>query len=129
MSRERDEEGQPYFLGSLGMRKKILASFSTLPCLQLILCSCLAAPSLLLLLFKGLPVVLPRPGRPSQNHVSRQLWIATRAPSQGCLSLHRTRLWGLAKSLLEREALLSTPQALFSLKIRALSPLSGLRNV
>lgn len=89
----------------------------------------MAAPSPRLLLFKGLPVVLPGPGRLGQKHISCQLWIATRTRSQGCLSPHRTWPRGLAKSLLEREALLSTHQALFSLKILDHSPLPGLKNV
>lgn len=103
--------------------------FSTFPCLWFILYSCLAAPSPPLLLFKGLPAVLLRPGRPSQKHVSCELWIATRALSQGCLSLRRMQPQGLAKSPPEREALLSRPQALFSLKILDHSPLPDLINV
>lgn len=89
----------------------------------------MAAPSPWLLLFKGLPVVLPGPGRLGQKHISCQLWIATRMRSQGCLSPHRTWPRGLAKSPLEREALLFTHQALFSLKILDHSPLPGLKNV
>lgn len=89
----------------------------------------MAAPSPPLLLFKGLPAVLLRPGRPSQKHVSCELWIATRALSQGCLSLRRMQPQGLAKSPPEREALLSHPQALFSLKILNHSPLPDLINV
>lgn len=134
---KRDEEGQPYFLGAGGIIKKSLSLIipvhqevvSTFPRLWLILCSCLAAPSPPLLLFKGLPVVLPRLGHPGQKHVSWQLWIATRAQSQGCLSLRRMQPRGLAKSPPEREASLSAPQALFSLKIPDHSTLPGLRNV
>lgn len=98
--------------------------FFHLPRLWLILCSCLAAPSplLLLLLSRSLPVALPEPGRPGQRHISCQLGIVNREQSQGCLSCAaRSR----RASQNHRRSLAPAPGAEFPPKSTNNSPLPG----
>lgn len=129
----RDEQGQSDVLGGLKEKKPHKSSqlirkfFSTFPCLGLILCSSLAAPSPLLLLFKGLPVVTPqaRSSRPKTRFTAALDFNPSAEPGPPA----RDAATGPCKIPAGEGGCAATAQALLSLKILDHSPLLELRKV